>query len=681
MTKTASKLKLVQDDPWLEPYENYILIRQDYLKKQLSEIENEHGSIEQFATAHDYYGLNYDKKKKGWWFREWAPGAEEIHLIGDFNHWDRHSHPLKKKDNGDWELFLPDAEYKDTLVHESKYKIQVKAANGILDRLPVYVKRVVQDPQTHDFAAQVWKPEKVFRWTDKSFNPATIKAPIIYEVHPGMAGEEAKVTNFREFADDILPRISNLGYNAIQMMAVMEHPYYGSFGYHVSNFFAPSSRFGTPEDLKYLINTAHKMNIAVIMDVVHSHAVKNISEGLSEFDGTDHLYFHSGGRGYHTAWDSKLFNYGKRNVQRFLLSNIRYWLEEFHFDGFRFDGATSMMYLHHGDHVTFDHYDRYFKEGVDWDAVVYLQMANRLIHEFKPGALSIAEDMSGMPGLCRKIEEGGVEFDYRLAMGIPDYWIKILKHKSDEEWNIHEIWGVLTNRRWKEKTIAYAESHDQALVGDKTLAFWLMDKEMYFHMHVDDQNLVVDRGIALHKMIRLITISLGGEGYLNFIGNEFGHPEWVDFPREGNDWSYQYARRQWSLVDNDQLKYQFLNNFDKAMVNVIDENNVLSSEQARQLNMDDTNKTIIFERSNLIFIFNFHTHNSIPDYEFFVPEPGDYQIILNSDDPEFGGFDRVDKGLTYSTFGDESNRLRIYVTNRTAIVLKRIGNKTKGKKK
>lgn len=670
---SPQQLDLVKDDPWLEPYEGDILARQEHFKKHLREIEEQFESLENFATAHNYLGLNYDKKKKGWWFREWAPGAEEIHLIGDFNQWNRSAHPLNKVDNGVWEIFLSDSEYKDTFVHESKFKIQIKGANGVHDRLPAYVKRVVQDPETYDFAAQVWKPERSFRWGDKAFDVSKIKAPLIYEAHPGMAGEEPKVTSFREFADDVIPRIVDLGYNAIQMMAVMEHPYYGSFGYHVSNFFAPSSRFGTPEDLKYLINKAHKSGLAVIMDVVHSHAVKNLAEGLNELDGTDDLYFHSGGRGYHSAWDSKLFNYGKREVQRFLLSNLRYWIEEFHFDGFRFDGATSMLYFHHGDYVTFDHYNKYFKDGVDWDAVTYLQLANKLIHSLKPGALSIAEDMSGMPGLCRKIEEGGIDFDYRLGMGIPDYWIKILKHKTDEEWDIHEIWGVLNNRRYKEKTIAYAESHDQALVGDKTLAFWLMDKEMYYHMHADDQNLIVDRGIALHKMIRLITIALGGEGYLNFIGNEFGHPEWVDFPREGNNWSYQYARRQWSLVDNQELKYKYLNNWDRAMVHVIKENEVLNALAGRQLNMDDLNKTIIFERNNLIFIFNFHPHHSIPDYEFTVPSEGDYQVILSSDNPDFGGFNRVDESLIYSSFHNgESNRIRLYVTNRTALVLKKV---------
>ncbi len=663
------KLAIIQEDPWLDPYVQDAYERFERYRKARKEIEDAEGSLLNFAKGHYYYGINVDKEKNGWTYREWAPKAHQLSLIGDFNGWDRTTHKLERNNKGDWEIFLPYEEYKDTFVHGAKVKVNVQGDNGSRDRIPAYITRVIQDPVTHDFSGQLWFPEKAFEWTDESFSLfENFQQPIIYECHIGMAQEREGVGTYREFADEILPRIKEGGYNAIQTMAIQEHPYYGSFGYHVSNFFAPSSRFGTPEDLKYLVNKAHSMGITVIMDIVHSHAVKNLSEGLNEFDGSDDQYFHAGRRGYHEGWDSKLFDYGKWEVKKFLLSNTRYWLEEFHFDGYRFDGVTSMLYFHHG-YTSFDHYDKYFKEGVDWGAVTYLQLANAVIHEFKKNAISIAEDVSGMPGLCRSPEDGGCGFDFRLGMGIPDYWIKILKEKLDEEWDIYEMWDVLSNRRYKEKTIAYAESHDQALVGDKSIAFRLMDKEMYYHMHIDDPNLIVDRGIALHKMLRLFTISLGGEGYLNFIGNEFGHPEWVDFPREGNNWSHYYARRQWSLVDNKDLKYQYLDNWDKAMINVIKENKVLASQGANQLQMDGNNKVVIFERNNLIFIFNFSPNNSIFGYKFRAHEKGTYRIILNSDKKEFGGFDRVDDSIDYST--DEHQNLSIYLTNRTALIMKR----------
>jgi 1,4-alpha-glucan branching enzyme len=664
----ADKLAIIREDPWLDPYIHDVQDRFERYKRVRKEIEGVAGSLLNFATAHNYYGINFDTKRNGWTYIEWAPGASELYLTGDFNGWDRTTHKLERNIHNDWEIFLPYEEYKSSFVHGSKIKVHIHAANGAIDRIPAYIRRVIQDEKTYDFSGQLWFPEP-FEWTDNSFSPdENFQQPIIYECHVGMAQEYEGVGTYREFADNILPRIKEGGYNAIQMMAVMEHPYYGSFGYHVSNFFAPTSRFGTPEDLKYLVNKAHGMGITMIMDIVHSHAVKNLAEGLNEFDGTDNQYFHEGPRGYHEGWDSKLFDYGKWEVKKFLLSNVRYWLEEFHFDGYRFDGVTSMLYFHHG-HTSFDHYDKYFKEGVDWDAVTYLQLANAVIHEFKKNSISIAEDVSGMPGLSREPEDGGVGFDFRLAMGIPDYWIKILKERTDEQWDIHEMWGILSNRRYKEKTIAYAESHDQALVGDKTIAFWLMDKEMYFQMHVDDPNLVIDRGIALHKMLRLFTISLGGEGYLNFIGNEFGHPEWIDFPREGNNWSYKYARRQWSLMDRGDLKYKYLSDWDKAMIHFVKDSKVLAAADAKQINMDAANKVIIYEKNGLIFIFNFSTGNSIFGYKFWVPAKGNYRIMLNSDRKEFGGFERVDDSIDYPT--NEDQQVSIYLTNRTALVMKK----------
>ena len=657
------------EDPWLNPYEEEVKNRLIRFESREKDIIEQAGSLAQFADAYHYLGVNYDVVQKGWWYREWAPGAHQLSLIGDFNQWNRDTHPLSRNEQGVWEIFLDEKLYAASFKHESKIKVHVQGDNGALDRIPAYMQRVIQDPETYDFSGQLWFPSKAFQWTDQQFSP-NAAAPFIYECHVGMAQEKEGLGTYLEFADILLPRIKALGYNTIQMMAVMEHPYYGSFGYHVSNFFAPSSRFGTPEDLKYLINKAHSLDIVVLLDVVHSHAVKNIAEGLAFFDGTDHQYFHGGGAGFHAQWDSYLFNYGKPEVQQFLLSNLAYWMHEFHFDGFRFDGITSMLYAHHGN-TTFDHYDKYFVKDVDWDVLIYLQLANKLIHQVNANNLSIAEDMSGMPGICRTPEEGGLGFDFRLGMGIPDYWIKIVKEQRDEDWNIHEIWSMLSNRRYKEKTIAYAESHDQALVGDKTLAFWLMDKEMYFHMQINDPNLVIDRGIALHKMFRLITISLGGEGYLNFMGNEFGHPEWIDFPRIGNDWSYQYARRQWSLADNPDLKYKYLVAFDKAMLSTIAAQKVLESMPAKELKMDVDNKVIIAERNNAIFVFNFHPANSIFGYTFWVPQAGKYTMILNTDNKDFGGFNRIDESVIFET--DQDNHLSIYLPNRTGIILQKIG--------
>lgn len=662
---------IVKTDPWLTPVIQEVNERVQRLNDRLEQIEASQGSLTAFADEYKFLGINYSTKDKGWYYREWAPAAHQLYLSGDFNDWDPRSHPLKRMDNGIWQIFLDQKSYKDTFIHGSKIKVWVEGNNGFLPRIPAYITRVVQDEDTKNFSGQLWFNQ--FDWKEDKFRLKKDAKLFIYECHVGMAQEKEGLGTYLEFADKILPWVKEAGYNAIQLMAIQEHPYYGSFGYHVANFFAPSSRFGTPEDLKNLIKTAHEMGIAVIMDIVHSHTVKNVNEGLNMFDGSDHQYFHPGPRGLHPQWDSMLFDYGRTEVLRFLLSNVKYWIKEFHFDGFRFDGVGSMMYFHHGNE-TIDTPEKYFSQGVEWDAITYLQLANKLAHKLLPGAITIAEDVTGMPGLTAPISEGGIAFDYRLGMGIPDFWIKLLKEYKDEDWNINEIWGVLTNRLPGVKTIAYAESHDQALVGDKTLAFWLMDKEMYFHMHLNDPNIVVDRGIALHKMIRLITIGLGGVAYLNFMGNEFGHPEWIDFPRIGNDWSYQHARRQWSLAWNPELKYKYLALFDQKMIELIKENKVFDDEYANQLQMDEPNKTVVFERGNLVFLFNFHPFNSIADYAFPVNNPGDYEIILNTDAAELGGHGRINAGIVYPSVYDEQgkkNQLKIYNTNRTAVVLKR----------
>lgn len=667
--RRPAPLALVKNDPWLAPFEDVLRRRQARLQARLAEIEQYHGSLANYATAHQQLGLYHDAGRGGWVYREWAPAADYLALIGDFNNWDRGANPLQKLEFGVWEVFLPDAEYDQRLAHGSRFKVHVAANGQGKDRLPATLRRAVQDDETKDFAGQIWRPETPFAWTDQKFKVATAVAePLIYEAHVGMATEDERVGSYREFADHILPRIAADGYNTVQLMAVMEHPYYGSFGYHVANLFAASSRFGTPEDLKYLINEAHRRGIAVLLDIVHSHAVKNEAEGLADFDGSGNLYFHKGERGNHPGWDSKLFDYGRPEVQQFLLSNLRFWMEEFHFDGFRFDGVTSMLYHHHGEGVAFMGYDNYFGPAADEDAILYLQLATTLAHDFKKGSLLVAEDMSGLPGLCRPIKEGGVGFDYRLAMGIPDYWIKLLKHTPDEHWPLGDLWHTLSNRRAGEKTIAYAESHDQALVGDKTLAHWLFDAGIYAHMHKDDGDPGAARALALHKIIRLLTLAAGGEGYLNFIGNEFGHPEWIDFPREGNGWSYRFARRQWSLGDNPDLKFHQMGEFDKALIHLAKARHLLAAGPATLLKHDEENRVLAFARGGLVFIVNLHVERSLTDYRFWVPEEGQYRVVLSTDNARFGGFDRPDEAFAYETY---EHQLSLYLPSRVALVLAR----------
>ena len=660
-------LAIYKNDPWLEPYAAAIEGRhQDAVRKEADLTTHCH-SLKDFANAHQYFGLH---RVGDWWsFREWAPNATKIYIVGDFSDWkELPEFELTPLRNGVWEAHIP----YDKIHHGQLYKMSVHWPGGQGLRIPAYATRVVQDPDTHIFSAQVWE-NTPFRWTVENFTPDT-RPLLIYECHIGMAQQTEGVGTYAEFRDRILPRIAADGYNAIQIMAIQEHPYYGSFGYHVSSFFAASSRFGTPEDLKSLIDRAHELGIAVIMDIVHSHAVKNENEGLGRLDGSHNLYFYGDHRREHPAWDSLCFDYGKNEVLHFLLSNCKYWLEEYRFDGFRFDGVTSMLYYDHGLGKAFGSYADYYDGNQDTNAIVYLTLANKLIHEINPHAITIAEEMSGMPGLAIKIKDGGIGFDYRMAMGIPDYWIKLLKEKKDEDWHPTSIFWELTNRRADEKTISYVESHDQALVGDKTVIFRLIDKEMYWHMMVGDTNAAVARGMALHKMIRLVTLATINGGYLNFMGNEFGHPEWIDFPREGNGWSYAYARRQWSLADNGLLRFAQLGEFDRAMIALVKKYGILRDGYPYNLQMDTQNQTMAFSHGDLLFVFNWHPSASIPNYEVRVRVPGRYRPILSTDERRFGGTERTDmrgQHFSYPVQGDELPRIRIYNTSRTATVFLR----------
>lgn len=662
---------IVAHDQYLEPYEDAIKGRHNHAVWKIDQL-TQHGkqSLSDFANGYEYFGLH--KVRGGWVFREWAPNATDIYLVGDFNDWkESEDYRCKKVEGtGNWELKVPTK----AMRHGNLFKMHVKWNGGEGERIPAWATRVVQDEQTKIFSAQVWAPRK-YRWKKEKFTPS--RDPLlIYECHIGMAQDAEKVGSYTEFKDNVLPRIVKEGYNAIQVMAIQEHPYYGSFGYHVSSFFAPSSRFGTPEELKALIDAAHQKGIAVIMDIVHSHAVKNEVEGLGNLAGDPNQYFYAGDRHEHPAWDSLCFDYGKDDVIHFLLSNCKYWLEEFHFDGFRFDGVTSMLYYSHGLGEAFVNYGDYFNGHEDDNAICYLTMANKLIHEVNPKTITIAEEVSGMPGLAAKFKDGGYGFDYRLAMNIPDYWIKTIKERRDEEWKPSSIFWEVKNRRADEKTISYCESHDQALVGDKTIIFRLIDADMYWHFKHGDETNLVNRGIALHKMIRLVTAAAMNGGYLNFMGNEFGHPEWIDFPREGNGWSYKYARRQWNLVDNQDLDYHFLSDFDEAMLEVIKSEKKFNLTPVQEIWHNDGDQILAFERGDLLFVFNFSPTKSYTDYGFLVKK-GEYHVVLNTDAKAFGGNGLADDGVTHFTNFDPlyekdgKEWLKLYVPARSAVVLRK----------
>lgn len=656
--------KLISSDQWLKPYSHDIELR---MKRYIDckERLTAKGSLKAFADKYKYFGVHHECSM--WVVREWLLGALSVSLIGEFNGWNIHTHPLTALGDGTWEVILPD----DALKNGQQIKLHVRFSDGhVSDIIPAYINKAVQNPD-NTFAGVVW--DVPYKWRSKHYTTPKVSELLIYEAHIGMAQERQGVGTYEEFEKNILPRIKADGYNAIQLMAIMQHPYYGSFGYQVSNLFAASNWFGEPEALKHLIDTAHSMGLIVLIDVVHSHVAPNTSEGLAGCDPSGGSYFLPGERGWHGAWGTRLYDYSHDETLQLLLSNLKYWMEEFRFDGFRFDGVTSMLYWDHGLGQSYDNYDKYFSLNCNIDAQVYLMLANELVHSIHRNAVTIAEDMSGMPGMAMTLGTGGFGFDYRLNMGVPDMWIKLTKDVRDEYWDMGNIYYELTRHRALEKQISYCESHDQALVGDKTLIFRMADAAMYTDMDNAIHNPVIDRAVALHKMIRFITLTLSGDGYLNFMGNEFGHPEWIDFPREGNGWSYQYARRQWSLADNGMLKYSQLLRFDNDMIAFAKENKQIGGDN-ENIWVDEQRKLLAYRKDKFIYLFNFSPISSYPS--FFLPtrEVGQFKCVFSSDRSEYGGQGRIDEQYIYEAkpaFG-QGIGFEVYTPSRTVAVFEKV---------
>ncbi|XP_018431642.1 PREDICTED: 1,4-alpha-glucan-branching enzyme [Nanorana parkeri] len=703
--------KLLEQDSYLVPYKKDFQRRYALLQERLKNIEGCEGGLEKFSRSYQSFGI-HSKPDGGIYCKEWVPGAEAVFLTGDFNGWNPFSHPYRRLDFGKWELHIPPNEDKSPVIHHgSKIKVVIKSKSGeVIYRISPWAKYVIQEEKSVVYDWVHWEPAHPYKQQHE--HPRRPKSVRIYEAHVGIASPEGKIASYKNFTYNVLPKIkdldnlgrsSRMGLLSVHMQFI-PRPKHACLNWLNTNQVHKNkgrilavcvqalgslhSRYGAPDDLKELVDVAHSMGIMVLLDVVHSHASKNSEDGLNQFDGTNSCFFHDGPRGTHDLWDSRLFDYSNWEVMRFLLSNLRWWIEEYGFDGFRFDGVTSMLYHHHGIGCGFSgDYNEYFGLQVDEDSLVYLMLANHMVHTLYPECITIAEDVSGMPALCSPTFQGGCGFDYRLAMAVPDKWIQILKERKDEDWNMGDIVHTLTNRRYSEKCIAYAESHDQALVGDKTLAFWLMDAEMYTNMSVASPlTAVIDRGIQLHKMIRLITHALGGEGYLNFIGNEFGHPEWLDFPRKGNNESYHYARRQFHLADDQVLRYRFLYAFDRDMNNLEEKCGWLSASPAFISTKHEGDKIIAFERGNLLFVFNFHPYKSFTGYRLAVNAPGKYpyiiwfkyMIALDTDASEYGGHQRINHKTEFFSenipYNNRSNSLLVYIPCRVALVLQSVEN-------
>lgn len=664
-------------DAELSPYVDILLRRRDRFTAETARLRAEHGSLRDYADLHLTLGMHKIMDENGlpcWRLREWMPAATSLWLTTDrlkFQRWARYAFRRVSAD-GLWELVVPAEE----LPHGAYMELRVLPdAEGSPDgrpqrRVPAFARWVEQDAEVlEQWCARVWDPPEpyVFRHDDR---PRSLEFPRIYEAHVGIAQPylgrtERSVGSYAAFARHILPRIRDGGYTAVQLMAVAEHPLYKSFGYQVSSYFAPSSRFGLPDDFKALVDEAHRLGLAVILDITHSHAAPNTEQGLARYDTGPYLFADKDNQ-----WGTVSFDYGKEMTRRFLLSNCRYWMEEYHVDGFRFDAVGNMIYLDHGFGDDFSHVGRCFytaagSNRVDQDGVLYLELANTLVHELRPQSLTIAEEFSGMPGMTSPPSEGGLGFDHRFAMGIPDFWGKFIK----EGRSVGMLWYEMTNRRRYERTISYVACHDQCINGKDAMIWRLIGDEMYTQMSCLRDSWNTSRGLALYKLMRLVTLATAAHGYLSFMGDEFGHPEWID--------GEAYAHRQWHLAERDDLRYADLAAFDRdCLREIVGRHLEQFRTQVRLRHLDEDSRTLAFERDRLLFVFNFHELHSQPALELWVT-PGKYVEMLSSDEPRYSGHGNMvlaDPPVEHFSdphSGSTEQRIGVYLPPLTALTLLR----------
>ncbi|KAI8557559.1 hypothetical protein RHMOL_Rhmol04G0020000 [Rhododendron molle] len=487
--------------------------------------------------------------------------------------------------------------YMPAIPHGSKYRVYFNTSDGPLERVPAWAPYVVPDADGNQAFAVHWEPppEYTYKWKHK--HPEVPKSLRIYECHVGISGLEPKIASFNDFTEKVLPYVKEAGYNVIQLIGLVEHKDYFTIGYRVTNLYAVSSRYGTPDDFKRLVDEAHGLGLLVFLDIVHSYSAADEMVGLSLFDGSNDCFFHTGKRGHHKFWGTRMFKYGDVDVLHFLLSNLNWWVVEYHIDGLQFHSLASMIYTHNGFASLSGDMEEYCNQYVDKDALMYLILANEILHALHPKIITIAEDATLYPGLCEPTSQGGLGFDYFVNLSASEMWSSLLGNVPDCDWNMSKIVSTLIgNKHSADKMLLYAENHNQSISGGCSFGEILLGEP---REHASDRKASILRGSSLHKMIRLISFTIGGHAYLNFMGNEFGHP--------------------------------------KDMMNVDEKERILSRGLPNIHHVNDTTMVISYLRGPLLFIFNFHPTTSYERYSVGVEEAGEYQVILNSDEKRYGG--------------------------------------------
>ncbi|KAG8075748.1 hypothetical protein GUJ93_ZPchr0006g43795 [Zizania palustris] len=559
--------------------------------------------------------------------------------------------------------------YIPAISHKDKYRLYFNTPDGALERIPAWATYVLPDVRGKQSYAVHWEPppEEIYKWR---FERPKVKGSLrIYECHVGISGSEQKISSFQEFTSNVLPHIKDAGYNAIQLIGIVEHKDYSSVGYKVTNYFAVSSRFGTPEDFKKLVDEAHGLEMVVLLDIVHSYASADELVGLSLFDGSNDCYFHTGKRGHHKYWGTRMFKYDDVDVLHFLFSNLNWWVTEYHIDGFQFHSLSSMLYTHNGFSTFTGAMEEYCNQYVDKDALIYLILANEMLHELHPDIITIAEDATFYPGLCEPTTQGGLGFDYWVNLSIPEMWLWHLENVPGQEWSMNKIMKVLISKNCN--MLSYVENHNQSISGRKSFAEIILHKEKCSNNSVSDDGIF--RACSLLKIIKLLTFSTSGGAYLNFIGNEFAHPKRIEFPMSGNDYSFGLANRQWELLEKGVHKHIF--NFDKDLMSLDGKERLILRGSPNIHHCDDTSMFISFTRGPFLFVFNFNPDATSGLYSVGVDEAGEYQLILNTDETKYGGRGELKsnqymKRTSDNRVGGCRNSLELALPSRSAHVYK-----------
>lgn len=612
--------------------------------------------------AYEFFGV-HKIEKDTYAFRVWAPNAEAVSVVGDFNTWNDEAHKCFPISSGIWEAIISGVNVYDCY----KYAIRTKDGRTLMKADPYAVHQETRPgtgSKVYELADYKWKDKK---WQESNSQGNILDKPVnIYEIHFGSwkQHDDGNFLTYREMAEQLVPYVKDMGYTHIEMLPIMEFPFDGSWGYQVTGYFAPTSRYGLPEDLMYFIDTCHKNNLGVILDWVPAHFPKD-AHGLYEFDGSCCYEYADLKKGEHKEWGTRVFDYSKNEVKSFLISSANYWLEKFHFDGIRVDAVASMLYLDYG------------RENGEWspnanggrenlEAVDFFRQMNSALFKEHPGVMMIAEESTAWPMITMPTDIGGLGFNFKWNMGWMNDMLRYtaldpLFRKGNHNCITFSFFYAFS------ENFVLPISHDEVVHGKCSLINKMPGE---YDMKFDGMRLFLAYMFA-HPGKKLL-----------FMGSEFG---------QFIEWNYKQGL-DWLLLDYP--KHRELQGFTKELNKFYKNHSELweidySWEGFQWISSEDNcNSVIAFRRINkageeIIAVFNW-TPNSFDSYKIGVPEKGTYKVVLDTSLQKFGGTKPKLSGTYKSKEGKIhgfDNYIDLKLNGLSALYIKRTADKKADKKK